>query len=245
MAVDRRRLLAEITALTDRIWEQARSKFANLVKGETPSGFDERKTRERLGKALERHFESAAHDATEHARGDLISRLAKHEAQASVLLAQVRQAAADLMEMSVNLPPPEHAFELAHEAYWVAPAPANSIIDASAFALIRVMPGALRERRLRRQIASDTDRAALRNVANLDWALRQNIEDAFRRFELSLAEQLSEAIEETRQVMQIALAKRSARSAEVATLVAQVEQSIAALSAALDGLESAEVQCGD
>ena len=76
-------------------------------------------------------------------------------------------------------------------------------------------------------------------MANLDWALRQNIEDAFRRFELSLAEQLSEAIEETGQVMRIALAKRSARSAEVATLVAQAEQSIAALSGALAGLESA------
>ncbi len=239
MAVDRRRLLAEITAMTDQIWEQARSKFANLVKGETPSGFDERKARERLGDALERHFESAAHDATENARGDLISRLAKHEAQASVLLAQVRQTAADLMEMSVSLPPPEHAFERAHEAYWVAPAPANSIIDASALALVRFMPRALRESRLRRQIASDTDRAALRNVANLDWALRQNIEDAFRRFESSLAEQLSEAIEETRQVMQIALAKRSARSTEVATLVAQAEQSITALSAALDRLQSA------
>ncbi len=120
MAVDRRRLLADMTALTDRIWEQARSKFAKLAKDETPSGFDEVNAREQLGKALERHFETAAHEATEQARGDLISRLAKHEAQASVLLAQVRRAAADLMDMSVSLPPAEHAFELAREAYWVA-----------------------------------------------------------------------------------------------------------------------------
>ena len=129
---------------------------------------------------------------------------------------------------------------LRREAYWVAPAPQNSIIDASALALIRFMPRALRERRLRRQIASDTERAVLRNVANLDWALRQNVEDAFRRFESSLAEQLSEAIEETRRVMQIALEKRSARSSEVASLVAQAEQSIAALFAALAGLENAK-----
>jgi tRNA U34 5-carboxymethylaminomethyl modifying GTPase MnmE/TrmE len=119
-------------------------------------------------------------------------------------------------------------------------APADSIIDASALAFVRFMPRALRERRLRRQIASDTERAALRNVANLDWTLRQNVENAFRRFESSLAEQLSEALEETRRAMQIALEKRSARSSEVGSLVAQTERSIAALTAALEGLQNAD-----
>jgi hypothetical protein len=240
IGVDRRRLLVEVDAATDRIWVEARSKFAKLAKEETLLGFDEGEARVKLGQALEKHFETRAHEATESVRVELISRLAKHEVQASALLAQVRQAAADLMEISVRLPPPEHAFELGREAYWVAPAPQNSIIDASALAFIRFMPRALRERRLRRQIGSDTERAVLRNVANLDWALRQNVEDAFRRFESSLAEQLSEAIDETRRVMQIALEKRSARSSEVASLVAQAEQSIAALSAALAGLDNAK-----
>ena len=80
----------------------------------------------------------------------------------------------------------------------------------------------------------------MRNVANLDWALRQNVEDAFRRFESSLAEQLSAAVQATRQVMQIALEKRSVRSSEVSSLVAQAEQSIVALSAVLEGLETAK-----
>ncbi len=239
MAVDRRRLLAEIGAATDWIWNEARSKFAKLATEETPHGFDEGQARTELGKALEKHFEFAAREATESARAELIARLTKHQVQASALLAQVRQAAADLMEISVRLPSPGHVFELAREAYWVALAPTNSIIDASALAFIRVLPSTLRERRLRREIASDTERAVLRNVANLDWALRQNIEDAFRRFELSLAEQLSEAVQKTQLVMQIALEKRSARSSEVGSLVARMEQSIAALSAALAGLETA------
>jgi len=240
IAIDRRRLLVEVGAATDRIWTEARSKFGKLAKEEAPPGFNEGQTRAKLGKALEKHFEAAAHEATEWARSELISRLTKHEVQANSLLAQVRQAAADLMEISVRLPAPEHSFELAREAYWVAPAPQNSIIDASALAFIRFMPGALRERRLRRQIASDTERAVLRNVANLDWALRQNVEDAFRRFESSLAEQISAAVQATRQVMQIALEKRSVRSSEVSSLVAQAEQSIVALSAVLEGLETAK-----
>ena len=75
-------------------------------------------------------------------------------------------------------------------------------------------------------------------MSNLDWALRQNIEEAFRRFESSLTKQLSSAMEETRQVMQIALEKRSARSAEVSAFVAQAAHSIAALSAVVEDLES-------
>ena len=239
MGMDRRRLLTELEATTDRIWKEGRSKFAKLAIEETPPRFDEREARATLGKALEKHFEATAHDTTESVRAELISRLAKHEVQAIALLGQVRQAAADLMEISVRLPPPESAFELAKEAYWVAPAPQDSIIDASALAAIRFLPKPYREKRLRARIVSDTERAVLRNVANLEGALRQNIEDAFRRFQSSLTDQLSEAVEETRRVMQIALDKRSARSSEVGALVAQTEQAIAALAAALSGLESA------
>ena len=240
MGIDRRRLLKEVEAATDRIWKDGRSRFAKLAEEETLPGFDEQAVRARLGQALEIHFEAASREATNEASAALISRLARHEVQAGALLAQVRQAAADLMEISVRLPPPELAFEVAREAYWVAPAPQNSIIDASALAFSRFMPSASHEKRLRRQIASDTERAVLRNVANLDWALRQNVEDAFRRFEASLTRQLSGAVEETRRVMQIALEKRSARSSEVSSLVAEAEQSIAALSAVVHGLETAD-----
>ena len=210
MAMDRRRLLVEVGAATDRIWTEARSKFAELAKEETPPGFNEGEARAKLGKALEKHFEAAAHEATEWVRVELTSRLAKHEVQASFLLAQVRQAAADLMEISVRLAA-SRACLRACKGGLLGRARASELDHRrSALAFIRFMPRPLRERRLRRQIASDTERAVLRNVANLDWALRQNVEDAFRRFESSLAEQLSEAIEETQQVMQIALEKRSA-----------------------------------
>ena len=81
----------------------------------------------------------------------------------------------------------------------------------------------------------------MRNVANLDWALRQNVEEAFRRFEAALSRQLSAAIEETREVMQIALDTRSAKFEEVSSLIAQTQQSIAALSAVVENLELAKL----
>ena len=144
------------------------------------------------------------------------------------------------MEISVNLPPPDDAFELGHEAYWTAPAPMYSILDVSALAFVRLMPRKVRERRLRRLIAADTERAALRNVANLEWALRQNVEDACRRFEASLTQRLSEALNETRQAMETALQRRSQMSAEIGVLVAQSERTIRALKTILAELAAVE-----
>jgi len=238
-AVDRRRLLAEINEMTDQVWSEARTKFAAVAAEKTRGDFDERRARDAIGEALERHFESAARQTTEAARARLLERLAAHQAKAAALIAQVRRTAADLMALSVRLPPVEQAFELGREPYWVAPAPTNSILDASALAFVHALPRRMRARRLRRHIAADTERATLRNVANLDWALRQNVEDAFRRFESSLALQLSRALDESCQAMNIALVRRSARDAEVGALVARSRRSVEALASVLDDLRRA------
>ena len=239
LSIDRRRLLTEVNEMTDQVWNEARTQFAHIAAQETNGLFDERLAREHIGKALEQYFETASRQTTEKARGELVARLESHQSKAAELISHVRQTAADLMEISINLPPPEQAFELGREPYWVAPTPTNSILDATALAFVQMMPRRMRESRLRRHIAADTEKAALRNVANLDWALRQNVEDAFRRFEDSFARQLSQALEETRQAMQISLQKRSARSAEVGALVAQSEQSITALTSVLNELKAA------
>lgn len=240
LSIDRRRLLTEVNEMTDQVWNEARAQFAHVAAQETNGRFDERQVRDHIGKALVQHFEAVSRQTTERARSELVARLSSHQSKAAALISHVRQTAADLMEISVNLPPPEQAFELGREPYWVAPVPANSILDASALVLVHMMPRGMRERRRRRHIAADTEKAALRNVANLDWALRQNVEDAFRRFENSFALQLSQALKETRQVMQIALQKRSARAAEVGDFVAQSEQSTTALARVLRDLKCAD-----
>ena len=81
--------------------------------------------RDHIGKALVQHFEAASRQTIEKARSELMGRLASHQSKAAALISHVRQTAADLMEISVNLPPPEQAFELGREPYSVAQAPAN------------------------------------------------------------------------------------------------------------------------
>jgi small GTP-binding protein len=239
ISVDRNRLLASLDEMTDKLWNEARAKFMNMATMDSEQPFNEHEARDRIGKALEQYFEAASGLTIDRARGELVSRVASHQAKAGALIGHIRQTAADLMEISVNLPPPEHAFELKREPYWVAPATSNSILDTSLLNLTRMYPRKIRERRLSRHIVADTERAVLRNIANLDWALRQNIEDAFRGFEASLTDQLFRASEETRQAMEIALQKRSARSAEVGAFIAESQRSAAVLKSVLDELRVA------
>jgi seryl-tRNA synthetase len=88
----------------------------------------------------------------------------------------------------------------------------------------------MRESRARRQLVVDADKAILRNIANLDWAMRQNIEEGFRRFESSLSEQLGSALQATRQAIRVAIERRTARIEEIDEYVKESTRSIASLS---------------
>jgi hypothetical protein len=170
-----------------------------------------------------------------------------HRDRAGTLVNLVRRTAADLMEIPVTLPRAEEAFQPRREPYWVAPEPAISLIDLSTGAAARLLPRALRERLSREKLIAEAERAALRNVANLDWCSRQNIEDSLRRFEAEFSNQLGEALQATRQAMQLALQRRAARSEAIGADVEQATDSIRELAQILSELQAAEIKprCAD
>ncbi|HTZ68044.1 MAG TPA: dynamin family protein, partial [Roseiarcus sp.] len=73
LSLDRRRLLTEISAMTDRVWTEARAKFDKIARLETDQRFDEREARKRIGKALEQYFAEASRQTTEKARAKLLA----------------------------------------------------------------------------------------------------------------------------------------------------------------------------
>ena len=142
------------------------------------------------------------------------------------------------MEISVTLPRSDDAFEASREPYWVAPEPSVSLLDMSASAIDRLMPKGIREKRVRDQLAADAEKAVLRNLSNLDWAIRANLEDAFRRFESSLAEQLGHVLHATRQAMQLAIERRTTRAEEMDEYVKESARSIASLTNIMSELQT-------
>ena len=152
----------------------------------------------------------------------------------------MRQTAADLLDIPVSATHAEEVFQAAREPYWVAPEPIPSLIDVSASVAALLLPRKQRQRRARKILTEQAERAALRNVANLEWSLRQNIEDSVRRFETLLTDQLGLALQATREALQIAQQKRATRSEAIEAEVAEAKRAIATLSAILSELHGTQ-----
>jgi hypothetical protein len=240
LSIDCRRMLQELDAETDRVWNEARGEVRQVIAGVADWSVERKSARERIAAALSRYFEQALRETVGLFRTKLDERVSVHSDRAGALVNLVRQTAADLMQISVNLPRSEEAFQPKREPYWVAPEPAVSLLDLSAGAAVCLLPRPLRERRARDRLVAEAEKAALRNVANLDWALRQNIEDSFRRFESSLSEQLGLALQATRQALQLAQRRRAARSEAIEADVGEADRSVMELSAILAELRAIE-----
>jgi GTP-binding protein EngB required for normal cell division len=238
LAIDCKQLLRELDGETDRVWNEARGELHQLVADITDFSVEPIGARERIATTLWRYFAAALHDSVRAFQAKLDARVSVRQARADALVNLVHQTAADLMEISVRLPRPEEAFQPKREPYWVAPEPAVSLLDLTGSAIEGFLPRAVREKRARARIIAEAEKAALRNVANLDWAMRQNIEDSFRRFESSLSDQLDLALKATRQAMQLALQRHAARSEAIKVDIEQANRSVMELANILMELEA-------
>ena len=213
-----------------------------LVGEITARPYNENDARGQVTAMLSQYFEQALHQTVDLFRATLSERLAVHQERAGALINHVRQTAADLMEISATLPRSDDAFEAKREPYWVAPEPSVSLLDMSASAMARFMPKSIREKRARDQLAADAEKAILRNLANLDWAIRENLEDAFRQFESSLTEQLGNVLLATRQAMQLAIERIMTRAEELDKYVKESARSIASLTNIMSELQATRLE---
>ena len=229
MTIDRTRLLKELNAETDVLWKKTQKDIHQLLETIGAQRVQEKEARDQLEAALTQRFERAFPAFIEAFKAKLQERLAVHRERADALLQLVRQTAANLMDIPVSLPRSEEAFEVKRTPYWVAAEASVSLIGLSTGAVARFMPRSMRERRLYRNLAADAEQAVLRNIANLEWAVRRNIEDAFLHFEAALSEQLDKALHMTREAFQLALERHAATSEAIGGYVREAAHSLAAL----------------
>ena len=236
LSLDQRELLRDLEAQTDQIWNEAKAEAHRAIDEIEDSRIETPEARARVAGALAAYFEKSLDEEVALFRGSVDAAAKSHSDRVDLLTNLVRQTAADLLDISISPTQAEEVFQTAREPYWVAPEPIPSVIDVSASVAALLLPRKQRQRRARKILAEQADRAALRNVANLQWSLRQNIEESVRRFETLLADQLSAALQATREALQIAKEKRTARSESIEVEVAGRRRAIATLSAILSGL---------
>jgi hypothetical protein len=120
------------------------------------------------------------------------------------LIELVRRTAANLMNVTFGTIEAADALEFRHEPYWILSGQMARLNPIAPAAFDGFLPTSVRKARVRKRLIQEIDALVKRNVENLRWATRKNVEDAFRRFGRTLEESLTSNIEATRGIMVLA-----------------------------------------
>ena len=236
LSLDRKKLLRELEEETERIWARAKVEAHRIVAAVADDDLETEGLRKRIAVELSDYFEITLGEETARFHECLDGLVWTHRKRANELINIVRETAANLLDISASVVRSDETFQLRREPYWTAPESEASLAAFSIGALARLAPRRWRMKRARRRLAAETERAALRNIANLDWSLRQNIEEALRRFYASFAEQIEFALQDTRAALNLALERGSDQMRSAEKDVANAQAAVAALSRILSEL---------
>jgi superfamily I DNA and RNA helicase len=119
------------------------------------------------------------------------------------------------LEIPFHAPESSEAFEAKREPFWVTAARTAELNPIPPGAFDRLLPTAMRRGRMRKRLLEEIDAVVTRNVENLRWATRQNLEDTFRRFSAELDDRLAMSLDATRGAMKKALEQRKKHSEQI------------------------------
>jgi hypothetical protein len=160
-----------------------------------------------------------------------------HQRRADELITLVRRTAANLLDISFHAPESSEAFEAKREPFWVTAARTAELNPIPPGAFDRFLPAPLRRARMRKRLLEEIDAVVIRNVENLRWATRQNLEDTFRRFSAELDERLTMSLTATRGAMERALEQRKQHSEQIDSEVQTKQAALSRLAEISDALE--------
>jgi hypothetical protein len=169
------------------------------------------KIRQALAGAVPSLFDTAQADITaavDHYADEL---LRVHVEQTDALINRIRQAAADLFEVPFQSVMIRDPFLLQREPLMVKQQVVTSFAVAALEWIERLLPPSLRAKRFARRLKEDIQALAARNVENLRWAIRQNLDNVFRRFESKMESHITEALQTIRGTIDTAQERQRSR----------------------------------
>jgi dynamin family protein len=215
LAGDRLRALQELENEAEDLRAEARAILQRELDEALAAGKDSNWARERLTATVVPFFEDALREVVCRVRTRLEELFRVHQRRANELITFVRQTAANLLEITFHAPESSEAFEAKHDPFWVTTPRTAELNPIPPGAFDQVLPAGVRKSRMRKRLLEEIDVVVIRNVENLRWATRQNIEDAFRRFGAELDERLAMSLDATRGAMRKALEQRKQRADQI------------------------------
>jgi GTP-binding protein EngB required for normal cell division len=215
LAGDRVRALQELEAEAELLRAGARGVLERELDEALAAGENSDRARTRLTATVITFFEGALRDVIRKVGARIEEVLRVHQRRADELITLVRQTAANLFEIPFHAPESSEAFEAKREPFWVTAARTTELNPIPRGAFDRFLPAPMRRTRMRKRLLEEIDAVVIRNVENLRWATRQNLEDTFRRFGAELDERLIMSLAATRGAMQKALEQRRQHAEQI------------------------------
>jgi ribosome biogenesis GTPase A len=229
LAGDRVRALQELETDAESLRVQASDILERELDGALAAGEDCNRARERLTAKVVPFFGGALREIIGRVGARLEEVLRVHQRRADELITLVRQTAANLLDIPFHAPESSGAFEVKREPFWVTTARTTELNPIPLGALDPFLPGGMRKARMRKRLLEEIDVVVIRNVENLRWATRQNMEDTFGRFGGELDERLAMSLDATRGAMRKALDQRKAHAEQIDSEIETKQRSLSDL----------------
>ncbi len=197
---DKRRAIAELERQAEALRQEAGRTFDALVQQsiDASHGIVHRgRIQHSLDTVMPEFFEARLNAFAAEFRQVVETILARHRQRGDALIASVRKTTASLFDVALPPQEPPEPFRLGPEPYWVSQKLVHALIPSPAGLLRRVLPGAARQRYLRRALEQEIAGLILQNVEGLRWSTLRGLDTTFRRFTQQLDHHLAEAITAT------------------------------------------------
>jgi GTPase SAR1 family protein len=143
-----------------------------------------------------------------------------HQQRYRALAVRVGETAAALFHIASPVAAPEKWFHVEREPYWIGQAQVDSLTSLTVDGVARLLPRKLREQRQQTKLRTAVTKAVTRNISDLHWTMRQNIDNSFRRLLASSNEMVETSISSTNGLLKMA---RERRRSEDASLHQEIE----------------------
>ncbi len=248
LAGDRKRALELLEERADALRKTSSTHLERVVDQSFEAmkdvGIDEKSVLDALAEEVTAFFQSSAEDVSRGFGLHVTEALRPHQQLANELIETIRRAAAERFDIPYRAPESSEAFEMKRRPHWVLRkrVPTLPIIIPQEV-LDRLLPTSIRVSRLKKSLSRQIDALTRHNVENLRWATLQNLNDAFRRFGLTLDQRFQETIAATHGAIQAAYVKRKEHAEAVVDEVTRLESAAQSLMQLYEEIHGKQMNC--
>lgn len=209
---DHKRLAALLEEQAEQLRTRARQRFNHIVQvalAQTDENAPlEKIAQEALAEAVPSFFERELGDMAQTFEHHVQETLDPHRQRANALVESVRRAAAELFEVTYRPLDSSGTFVPQKQPYWVTHQWRTSLSPFSPQLIDHLLPRHWQQTRRLKRLQNQIEALVVRNVENLRWATRQNLDLAIRRFSAKLDERLEETGTATQKAIRAARQQR-------------------------------------